>query len=176
MRYISAGLLILALAFGCSKQIEAPPSSNTEAQANPNLKQLEWLIGKWVNNDEDISITSDYEWDNEKNFLVQKFFVDKAGPDDDIRGKQIIGWDPSQKKIRSWIFDSLGGFGEGTWENLDHTWYVSVRFTLPDGRRASATHIYQKVDDNTYNFSSQDRDVDGDVLPNVGPFKTIRQK
>ena len=28
---------------------------------------------------------------------------------------QRIGWDPAAKQIRSWEFDSEGGFGEGTW-------------------------------------------------------------
>ena len=30
-------------------------------------------------------------------------------------GMQIIGWDPVAKQIHSWVFDSDGGYGEGTW-------------------------------------------------------------
>lgn len=34
---------------------------------------------------------------------------------DDLEGTQVIGWDPAAGTIRSWMFDSDGGFGEGTW-------------------------------------------------------------
>ena len=60
--------------------------------------------------------------------------------------------------------------------NEGDTWYASLTFTMPQGQIASATHIYRKIDDNTYTFASVSRDVDGQLLPNIGPFKIIRTK
>ena len=37
------------------------------------LKGLNWLVGSWVNKDEDTDFTSHYEWDMNKNFLIQQF-------------------------------------------------------------------------------------------------------
>ena len=43
---------------------------------------------------------------------------------DDLEGTQVIGWDPAAGTIRSWMFDSDGGFGEGTWSKKDNSWIV----------------------------------------------------
>ena len=65
---------------------------------------------------------------------------------DDLEGTQVIGWDPAAGTIRSWMFDSDGGFGEGIWTKNDNTWIVKFSQVLPDGRKASATNIYTLVD------------------------------
>ena len=61
---------------------------------------------------------------------------------DDLEGTQVIGWDPAAGTIRSWMFDSDGGFGEGIWSKKDNSWIVKFSQVLPDGRKASATNIY----------------------------------
>ena len=43
----------------------------------------------------------------------------------DISGIQVIGWDPIAKAIRSWTFDSNGGFAEGKWEHRGDRWFIS---------------------------------------------------
>ena len=65
---------------------------------------------------------------------------------DDLEGTQVIGWDPAAGTIRSWMFDSDGGFGEGTWSKKDNSWIVKFNQVLPDGRKASATNIYTLID------------------------------
>src|SRR5262249_31792206 len=80
------------------------PISNFE-----NLKDLSWLVGTWVDEDEDSKIEQTFEWDKNKNFLRQRFAV-TVNNQTDLEGEQIIGWDPAKEKIRSWIFDSDGGF------------------------------------------------------------------
>ena len=139
------------------------------------LKELAWLVGNWEDTDEDMEIHSWWRWAGNKNFLVQTFSSTILGQKD-IRGKQILGWDPAEKRLRSWIFDSEGGFGKCYWSRIDGSWYASTIFTLPDGRKASATHIYKKIDNDTYQFSCENRDVDGRLLPNIGPYKVVRSK
>ncbi len=110
--------------------------------------------------------------DKHKNFLMQNFSM-KVLDQNELQGCQIIGWDPIQEKIRSWVFDSDGGFGEGYWSQQGDSWYVNMSFTLADGRKASSTNIYTKVD-GSYTFASEGRDVNGEVLPNIEPVKVVK--
>lgn len=139
------------------------------------LEKLNWLVGAWVDESEGVEISSKWGWDKHKNFLTERFTM-KVLDDNEFEGFQIIGWDPAHEKIHLWVFDSDGGFGEGTLAQEDHNWYASIVYTLPDGKIGSATNIYTKVDDNTYTFSSVGRDIDGIVLPNVGPYKIVRKQ
>lgn len=139
------------------------PSSNFE-----QLKDLAWLVGKWEDSDENIEILFDNQWDKYKNFITQHFKMKIYGQDD-IEGKQIIAWDPVKDVVRSWIFDSDGGFGEGTWEKVNQSWYATMHFTLSDGTVASSINIYTPVDDHSYTFASVEREVDGEILPDMNP-------
>lgn len=139
------------------------PSSNFE-----HLKDLAWLVGKWEDSDDNVDIVFDTQWDKYKNFITQNFKMKIYGQDD-IEGKQIIAWDPVKNVVRSWVFDSDGGFGEGTWEKGDKGWYATMRFTLADGRVASSKNVYIPVDDHSYTFASVEREVDSEMLPNMNP-------
>lgn len=140
-----------------------------EAPSNfEKLKDLAWLIGKWEDSDQNVLISFDNHWDKHKNFITQNFKMQIYGQDD-IEGKQLIGWDPAKKVIRSWVFDSDGGFGDGTWAKVDKGWYATMRYTLGDGRIASSVNVYTPVDDHTYTFASVEREVDGEILPDMNP-------
>lgn len=139
------------------------PSSNFE-----QLKDLAWLEGKWEDSDDNVDILFDNQWDKYKNFIIQQFKMKIYGQDD-IEGKQIIAWDSVKDVVRSWVFDSDGGFGEGTWEKVDKSWYATMRFTLNDGRVASSINIYTPIDDHSYTFASVEREVDGEILPDMNP-------
>ncbi|MGA8165454.1 MAG: nuclear transport factor 2 family protein [Waddliaceae bacterium] len=139
------------------------------------LQLLDWLVGEWIDQDEDVQIISRYAWDAYKNFLTQKFTINVHGKKD-IDGRQIIGWDPANEEIRSWVFDSAGGFGEGVWKKQGDNWLVELAYTLPDGRPASAVNIYKQINDHTYSFESTGREVDGEMLPNISPVKVVKQK
>lgn len=140
-----------------------------EASSNfEQLKDLAWMVGKWEDSDDNVGILFDNQWDKYKNFITQHFKMKIYGQDD-IEGKQIIAWDPLKDVIRSWVFDSDGGFGEGTWEKVDKSWYATMHFTLGDGRAASSINIYTPVDDHSYTFASVEREVDGEILPDMNP-------
>lgn len=161
MRYIRENSKWLVNTFS---EIELQePSSNFE-----QLKDLAWLVGKWEDSDDDVEILFDNQWDKYKNFITQ-YFKMKIYEQDDIEGKQIIAWDPVKGNIRSWVFDSDGGFGEGNWEKVDKSWFATMRFTLSDGRVGSSINIYTVIDDRSYTFASIEREVDGEILPNMNP-------
>lgn len=172
----SALYMVLSITFLLFSGCENNPQSHADeidSSHYDNLKELDWLIGKWQDADEHIDINFENGWDKNKNFLIQQFSM-KVENKQDLQGKQIIGWDPSKEQIHSWIFDSDGGFGNGLWSQNGDIWYVNVLFVLPDGKKASTTHIYKKIDNNTYTFASIGRDIDGQILPDIGPFKVIR--
>jgi hypothetical protein len=157
----------------------APLQTLTSHQAGgnyvppPELMELSWLAGNWLDQDENIDITYRVKWALSKTFLIQHFIVKHE--QGNLKGMQIIGWDPLKKQIRSWIFDSEGGYGESLWSKEGDTWYSPVVFTRSDGGQVTATHIYRKIDDNSYSFSSVVREIDGKVLPNIGPFTVVRK-
>jgi hypothetical protein len=94
---------------------------------------------------------------------------------DDLEGNQVIGWDPAAGTIRSWMFDSDGGFGEGVWTRKGESWVVKFSQVLSDGRTATATNVYTLIDDNSYKWKSVGRTVDGELQPNIEEVKIVRQ-
>ncbi|MBS0634031.1 MAG: DUF1579 family protein [Verrucomicrobia bacterium] len=163
-------LMILAFA-SCARHAV---DSEITASSHSHLDGLNWLVGSWTNDDSDSRFMTKNQWDDYGNFLTQTFSLQINGQKD-FFGRQIIGWDPKDERVRSWIFDSEGGFGEGSWNRDGDSWYVNVRYTLSDGSKASSTQIYERVDNNSYNFSSTNRDIDGQIQPNVGPCKLTKK-
>ncbi len=138
------------------------------------LKELEWMIGTWVDQDEQNRIETTCHWTKNRNFITRSFTLsirDRI----EMAGMQIVGWDPAAKQIRSWVFDSDGGFSEGTWKKKDKRWYIQSTGTLPDGRKSSSVNIITYVDDNTFTWQSVNREAGGELLPNVDEVVVVRQ-
>ncbi|MCE9554031.1 MAG: SgcJ/EcaC family oxidoreductase [Planctomycetes bacterium] len=138
------------------------------------LKDLQWMIGRWVDQDDDATVVTECNWARNNNFLTRSFKV-QIGDQIDMAGMQIIGWDPATKQIRSWVFDSDGGFGQGTWKKKGKHWYIQQNGVLADGRKTSSVNIITYVDDNTCTLQSVNRTVDGELLPNVEEVKITKQ-
>ena len=92
------------------------------------------------------------------------------------QGTQVIGWDAAAKKIRSWVFDSTGGFGEGEWSRDGNRWTVKLKTILNNGHRASSINIYTYVDPNTFTWQSVGREVNGEPLPNIDEVTVVRKQ
>ncbi len=132
------------------------------------------MIGTWVDQDENDRIETTCQWTKNRNFITRAFTL-SVGDRIDMAGMQIIGWDPSTKQIRSWVFDSDGAFGEGTWSKKGNRWYIQSTGTLPDGQKSSSTNIMTYVDDNHFTWQSVNRQAGGEVLPNVDEVVVGRQ-
>lgn len=146
------------------------PLSNYE-----KLKSLEWLVGSWVDaEDDDTSVEVTCRWSKNQNFLVRQFRVSIRGRLE-TSGMQIIGWDSAAKQIRSWVFDSDGGFGEGQWTNKGKRWYVTSRDTLPSGVRASSTTVITMTDADSFTSRTIDRQAGGQLLPNIDEISIVRK-
>jgi len=143
--------------------------------ASSELQELAWLVGDWVDDSPEADDTATVTWAKNKTFLTYAFKISEPGSDDDLEGTQVIGWDPAAGTIRSWMFDSDGGFGEGTWAKKENSWVVKFSQVLPDGRKASATNVYTLVDGNTYTWKSIGRKLDGQFMPNIDEVKMVRK-
>ena len=93
-----------------------------------------------------------------------------------MAGMQIIGWDPAAKQIRSWVFDSDGGFAEGRWTKKDNRWSITTTGTTPDGRKASSVNVINCVDENEFKWQSVSRMVNGELLPNIDEVIVVRSQ
>ncbi|WP_145391983.1 YybH family protein [Stieleria neptunia] len=138
------------------------------------LKDLEWMIGSWVDQDDQATVVTTCQWTKNRNFMVRMFAM-AIGDRFEHSGMQIIGWDPAAGQIKSWVFDSDGGFGEGIWKQKEKTWHIQSTGTLPDGSKMSSTNIMTYVDDHTFTWQSINRIVDGELLPNVDEVVVARE-
>jgi uncharacterized protein (TIGR02246 family) len=146
-----------------------PPKSNYD-----HLKELEWMIGTWLDEDDDVTIQTDVDWTKNKNFITRSFSA-TIGDQIDMSGMQIIGWDPASKEIRSWVFDSDGGFGEGKWKKAEGgRWIIQYSGTLPDGSKMSGNNVMTYIDDNAYGWESINRQIGGQILPNIDEVIIVR--
>ncbi len=139
-----------------------------------NLRELEWMIGEWVDDDVQFTVSMVCDWTRKQNFISRTFSVSN---DEEVlsSGLQIVGWDAKQEQIRSWLFDSDGGFITGTWTKSDERWVVQSVATLADGSTGSFTSIFRPIDENSYAWQKINRVVEGTLLPNIDEV-IIRRK
>jgi uncharacterized protein (TIGR02246 family) len=129
------------------------------------LKQLDWLIGEWVDESDESTMHTTTRWSEDGNFLISDFLIRVAGKKV-MSGTQRIGWDGSLDKFKSWVFDSEGGHAEGIWTQIDDRWIVKATGVRPDGDACSATQIYEQLGPDAYAFSVSDRIVGDETAPN----------
>jgi uncharacterized protein (TIGR02246 family) len=137
------------------------------------LKDLEWMVGEWVNESQDAVVRTTCRWSDDGNFLVRDFMVKTRGQTV-MNGTQRIGWDPVRRQFRTWIFDSEGGFGEGYWTRNGNQWVVKAEGVRQDGRHASATVIITHLGKDRAGWQAVDRTIGGAAVPGVDEFTIVR--
>ena len=133
------------------------------------LASLDWIVGEWIDESPDGKTQISYRWSEDGNFLLGEYNLSVGGQS---AGKSVqrIGWDPVEGTLRSWTFDSDGGFSEGEWMGTDEGWVVKSEATLPDGTIGSATVIIRPSDNDHFVVESTDRIVGGAEEPD---FKLV---
>jgi uncharacterized protein (TIGR02246 family) len=146
----------------------APPSNHE------HLRGLEWAVGEWsAENDKGAAEHLSLSWTDNQNFIVGTFTTSRKGVSVG-HATHWIGWDPQAKRIRSWIFDASGGFGEGAWTRDGDKWVVKTKSVHQDGKNAAATFRIERVDADTLLLQATDRTVDGKAVPDTKEFKLKR--
>ena len=140
-----------------------------------SLKDLEWLIGTWDMTADNRTVTTTYEWDDSKAFIRGKYTV-KEGAKVVESGTQMYGKDNADSGIRSWVFQSDGGFGGGLWTREGKNWNVDFYGVTPDGKRLTATVIYVHLDANTFTWQSVNQAVDDEPIADSKPIKVTKER
>jgi uncharacterized protein (TIGR02246 family) len=140
-----------------------------------HLKALEWMIGTWVDQGDAWTIETKCQWTKNKNFMTRSFRVTQDN-ESVMEGTQVVGFDAAAGQIRSWLFDSDGGIGEGTWSQHDNRWVVETRHILPTGETGSSVNVLTYVDDNTMKWQSTGREIAGRMMPDIEPITIVRKE
>ena len=141
--------------------------------AEQALGELGWLVGKWKDNSPGLDVTTEVAWTKNEHFLRRSFTITRE-EGETVEGTEVIGYDPAAGQIRSWIFDSEGGFGEGRWKREGNKWMITASATAPDGSTSTAQHIITVIDDKKFTWESINRQSDGEVLPNLDKVEVVR--
>jgi uncharacterized protein (TIGR02246 family) len=139
-----------------------------------SLQDLEWLIGTWVAKSVDAEIHTTYEWMWDKSFIRVQFTIRQK--DRMLRGFQMIGKDEASGKLRSWTFESEGGFGEATWSRDGKKWVLEAAGRLSDGSILTATNILIPLDQDSFTWQTVKRTVGDDEVEDLPPVKVTRVK
>lgn len=124
------------------------------------LNSLAWIVGDWVDESPEGNTTIRYRWSPDGNFLIGEYDLSVSG-EAMATSSQRIGWDPVEGRLRSWTFDSDGGFSEGEWVATDDGWLVKSEAVLPDGTTGSATVTITATDADHFTVTSSDRIIGG---------------
>ena len=138
------------------------------------LKELEWLVGDWVNESQDAVVFTTCAWAKNGNFLDREFTMKTEGRPV-LSGTQKIGWDPLKRQFKIWIFDSEGGHGEGYFTHTGNQWVIKVEGVRQDGQPASATDIITRLGKDRMGWQSTARTLGGSAVPGIDEFVVVRK-
>jgi uncharacterized protein (TIGR02246 family) len=156
-----------------------PVASQGPTEAGPpqgsfeKLKPLSWMIGNWIDEGEESVVISSCKWSPDKNFILQNVEVRREGHEA-LTIRQRIGWDPIAGRMRAWIFDSNGGYGESLWTQDGRSWRVRKTGVRPDGTRSSSVDILTPTGHDSYTWQSTNRVVGKEKLPPI-EVKVVRK-
>ncbi len=154
-----------------SRERDTPPQS-----ARGALRELEWMVGgTWQDQSEDTQVSTTFRWSPNEAFLIRSFSVQY--PDASLlEGTQVIGWDPLNRQIRTWTFNSDGSFAQGTVSKHDDEWLLRMSQVLSDGKLASATQVITRVDSDTMTVQLIGQTVNGEPVPSSSAVTVLRIK
>jgi len=137
------------------------------------LKELEWMVGEWVDEGPDSHNRVACRWSEDGNFLIRTFTVKVQGKPV-LTVHQRVGWDPLARQIRSWEFDSEGGYGEGKWSRDGERWVIKHTGVRPEGVTASATHIVSRERPDLVRWAAIDRVLGNESVPQERTYAMVR--
>lgn len=161
---------------------EAPAARAAAPAAHP-LDDLAWLLGAWEDVGEGVTAGTRCFWSTGRGFLVRTHAVTiddvpearpapgderipgllPAGPARSLEVTELVGWDPHDRVIRSWVFTSAGDFAEGRWTRDGAGWTVHLEGRGRDtGRSCVCTLAPQGIDGLSVT-------CDGDALAHLLP-------
>ncbi len=145
-----------------------------DVSPHERLKELEWLLGDWINESQDAVVRTSCKWSDDGNFLIRDFMMKTQGHTV-LSGTQRIGWDPIRHQFKAWIFDSEGGFGDGYWNRNGDQWVIKAEGVRQDGKHASVTNIITRLGKDRAAWKSVDVTIGGAAMPGIDEFTIVRK-
>jgi len=143
-------------------------------QHRKQVEQLSFLEGEWVDEADNSLVSFLCQPVDGGNFLLRRFIV-QVGGQVVMSGEQRIGWDPVTNKLKTWVFDSEGGYGEGFWYRDGDRWILKTVGVTADGETASSTSIYTLVNDRTMTWQTVDHEIGGIQFEDSAPITIVRR-
>jgi uncharacterized protein (TIGR02246 family) len=138
------------------------------------IKALAWLVGEWVDEGPDAVMLFSCHPSEDGKYLLRDFTIKVAGHDA-MNGSQRIGWDPQAHRLRTWTFDSEGGFSDGVWHRDEESWVLKSSGVSADGAPSSATSIFTYVNPHTMTWQAIDVVIGGARVPDTGVVQVVRK-
>jgi uncharacterized protein (TIGR02246 family) len=153
------------------QEIEA---ADEHTSHHEQVKQLEFLVGEWINEGSDSHVHFTCRWDDGQNFLLRDFAVHFAGQKT-MTGTQRIGYDPLTGHLKAWIFDSAGGYGDGYFHGEGGNWVLQTTGVTADGRMASGSQILTRVDGHRMLWQAVDYVIGGERIADIAKVTIVRK-
>jgi hypothetical protein len=138
------------------------------------LKQLEWLIGDWIEEGPQSHVHFSCHWDEGGAFLVRDFSV-QIGGQKAITGTQRIGYDLLTGHLKTWVFDSAGGYADGYIVPEGTHWIVHTSGVTSDGRIASGTNVFTPIDKHRMGWQAVDRIIGGERISDIEKVTVVKK-
>ena len=150
----------------------APAASVTPYE---RLKELEWMVGEWVDESEDVQVNTTVRWGQGKAYLARDYSVQIKG-EPATSGLMIIAWDPQTQQIRSWIFNADGSRGDASWTRAtNNQWVVKARGSTDDGQPTSATQVISLINKDAIRTSTTDRIIGDEIARDLDDIIMVRK-
>lgn len=134
------------------------------------LSGLRWLEGTWQGENSRRPVTLKIAEAQNGNFLTINYAFGEDG--NEGTSTEVVGYDAAQDSVRSWTFDSAGGFSEASWQPDGGNWLLVSKSVNPDGTRASSQlEIRPGADGKSFTVEGFNRESGGIPMPKLGPIK-----
>jgi uncharacterized protein (TIGR02246 family) len=129
------------------------------------MKELQWLAGDWTADDHGTIVKLNVKPGLDGRFAFMKY--DIKTPKEQMTVLQVLGFDPVEGTLRSWAFDSRGGFGDSLWTRENNVWTSLSSGVLPSGQIGSSINLVQVTGPNSFTWKSTQREVEGQPIPDA---------
>ena len=143
---------------------------DVEPSPASQLAGLRWLEGKWRGENAQRPVTLEISEAQNGNFLTIKYAFGENG--EEGTSTEVVGYDAAEDRVRSWTFDSAGGFSEAAWQPDGTNWLLVSKSVNPDGTRGSSQlELRPAVDGRSFTVEGYNRESGGIPMPKLGPIK-----
>ena len=147
---------------------------STQPSSLPDPEAMKSLVGSWKYDSDSLTMTVTADWQHERNFVARSFWL-QDGHGQTVTATEFIGWDPAAQTVRSWSFDSQGGFEHAVWHRDGDRWLIKADAVLPAGVTATEQRSLSIDSDGNLRSQCLEQQVGGRLMPGSDPITLVRQ-